>query len=1010
MDLPNSAGFVAGSESSTCDIKQIEFIRENKKFWDNQDSLLGDSPRNDTYIIIPFFHPEPTYVVRNAIIAKYLQKRYNCKIIAITLDLCSLGHRMLILNDNPLTRSELLARSYGIEDCFVLNVETPNYGLGELQSKIGKGPIRKGILSLTLDDIPVGDLIYDNYLRYKQIGTIESIDDDLERYYSLACRIYGAYRSVFDEYKGRIIATVQDHAVYVLWGILARLAHARGAAVFANHGRSSPLILRKYDKSDSTIDYELIFSQNSFQFIRKYFTDKDEERGFQIVNNYFRNKRNHQHTTIESSKYHHYTRDELMEQLSLDQDKSTVFVMAPVMSDAPHKQGWMLYEDYYQWLLQTLEIVKDIPEVNWIVKSHPHDLRYTGRFTTPTAVALYEDRYQHIRNGPFDMHPGSLIDAADAIVTIRGTAGLEAAVFGKPCVSAGKSPYSGHGIAIEPQTEIEYIAALKALENPKPLSAEAIRRAKAFSYLYFEVGRVQCAFLPELRWASLTNIPDFEQWSYMTDRLRDTRIKNDPLYKNLMTQLELDFPHLLTFDKLATSQPQLSEEQPLVSVLTVCKNSEQTIRRCIESILSQDYANIEYVIQDGASTDGTLAIINEYIEKYGDMIKLHSEPDGGPNDAMFRGLCNCNGKIITLCWSDEELLPDAVYWGVENLARHPEAGAIYGDVCITDFYGKLMNPGKVANTLPWDLEKYICWERFPNYCGSFFRSSALRDSGFFNFKETDCCMYDYYAKVGIRYPIIYVPGAVGKFAEHTEQLSSTPSVLWEMLNPLENSIDHIMDDPATPEQIRSLRQRAYAGIRLAMLHSLISNAGAYEDAKQMLRDALKYKPDPCFVDNVLKETSYVCAKEGKYIDALDFLNIVRQHNFTVPELDYQKAMFFTRLGRITEAIKSGFDELRLNPEHRGAQAIVHFPENYSQGISELQNGKPAEALLYLDRAKQACQEFPNLEFARATAFAHLGKLGLSKEACEAELSLNADNHSARKFLERLNLAMKGITC
>jgi tetratricopeptide (TPR) repeat protein len=219
-----------------------------------------------------------------------------------------------------------------------------------------------------------------------------------------------------------------------------------------------------------------------------------------------------------------------------------------------------------------------------------------------------------------------------------------------------------------------------------------------------------------------------------------------------------------------------------------------------------------------------------------------------------------------------------------------------------------------------------------------------------------------------------------------------------------------MDNPATPDHIRSLRLRAYSGIRLTMLQSLVGNAGLYEDAKQMLREAMKYEPDPCHLSDVLKEISNVCVKRGKYIDMLDFLNIVRQHNFAVPELDYQRAKIFTKLGRVTEALKASFDELRLNPEHRGAQDIVRFSGIYSQGINELQNGKPTDALLYLDRARKVYKQFPNLEFARATAFAQLGKLASAKEACKAELSINSNNHSARNFLEKLELVMKGAPC
>jgi tetratricopeptide (TPR) repeat protein len=81
-----------------------------------------------------------------------------------------------------------------------------------------------------------------------------------------------------------------------------------------------------------------------------------------------------------------------------------------------------------------------------------------------------------------------------------------------------------------------------------------------------------------------------------------------------------------------------------------------------------------------------------------------------------------------------------------------------------------------------------------------------------------------------------------------------------------------------------------------------------------------------------------------------------------------------------------------------------------QGVAKLHDRELDKALVYLNRAKEISPCLPNLEFARATVFAQLGKLASAKEACEAELSLNADDHSARTFLERLNLAMKGIPC
>ncbi|MBW1702357.1 MAG: glycosyltransferase, partial [Deltaproteobacteria bacterium] len=54
---------------------------------------------------------------------------------------------------------------------------------------------------------------------------------------------------------------------------------------------------------------------------------------------------------------------------------------------------------------------------------------------------------------------------------------------------------------------------------------------------------------------------------------------------------------------------------PLVSIFCMCKDRRQTIRRCVESVLNQDYPNIEFVVQDGASTDGTLEILDKYVPK-----------------------------------------------------------------------------------------------------------------------------------------------------------------------------------------------------------------------------------------------------------------------------------------------------------------------------------------------------------------------------------------------------------
>ncbi|WP_339378314.1 glycosyltransferase family 2 protein [Calothrix sp. NIES-2100] len=92
------------------------------------------------------------------------------------------------------------------------------------------------------------------------------------------------------------------------------------------------------------------------------------------------------------------------------------------------------------------------------------------------------------------------------------------------------------------------------------------------------------------------------------------------------------------------------EEKPLVSIITVVKNGEKYLEQTIQSVINQTYSNIEYVIIDGCSTDGTLDIIKKYDDKIDYWV---SEPDGGISDAFNKGVNLCSGDIIGILSSDD---------------------------------------------------------------------------------------------------------------------------------------------------------------------------------------------------------------------------------------------------------------------------------------------------------------------------------------------------------------------
>lgn len=123
-----------------------------------------------------------------------------------------------------------------------------------------------------------------------------------------------------------------------------------------------------------------------------------------------------------------------------------------------------------------------------------------------------------------------------------------------------------------------------------------------------------------------------------------------------------------------------TEQEPLVSIVTVVFNGEKHLERTILSVLGQTYPNIEYIIIDGGSTDGTISII----EKYSSQLAFwKSEADHGIYDAMNKGIDHCRGRIVGLINSDDYYAPDAVHFVVDAF-RETQADLVFGNQRVID--------------------------------------------------------------------------------------------------------------------------------------------------------------------------------------------------------------------------------------------------------------------------------------------------------------------------------------
>jgi glycosyltransferase involved in cell wall biosynthesis len=115
---------------------------------------------------------------------------------------------------------------------------------------------------------------------------------------------------------------------------------------------------------------------------------------------------------------------------------------------------------------------------------------------------------------------------------------------------------------------------------------------------------------------------------------------------------------------------------PLISIITVVYNGAKTLEQTIQSVINQTYNNIEYIIIDGGSTDGTLDIIKEYENHISQWV---SEPDKGLYDAMNKGISIANGELIGMINSDDWYEDNAVELIADAYQKHSEKRIFHGD-------------------------------------------------------------------------------------------------------------------------------------------------------------------------------------------------------------------------------------------------------------------------------------------------------------------------------------------
>lgn len=204
---------------------------------------------------------------------------------------------------------------------------------------------------------------------------------------------------------------------------------------------------------------------------------------------------------------------------------------------------------------------------------------------------------------------------------------------------------------------------------------------------------------------------------------------------------------------------------PKISIITPSFNQGQFIEKTINSVLSQDYPNLEYIVIDGGSTDNTI----EILKRYEDKLTWISEPDNGQTDAINKGLTRCTGDIIAYLNSDDLYTDDSLRTVAAFFQENSHIEWLTGDYLIIDDQGRRIQSyiiyyKRILRAFPFFTT--LAFANFIAQPSTFWRRTAMKKVGLFNDALQYTMDFDYWLRLIKLYPLGVIPTQLSLFRIH----------------------------------------------------------------------------------------------------------------------------------------------------------------------------------------------------------------------------------------------------
>jgi hypothetical protein len=429
------------------------------------------SSRGQTKVLVEGHLAEygPNYMFRTALAAKAVEQELGGADVTVVVDGFSYEWQTAheCYGSFGIVRWIYLGRRFILLAPFLLTISLVRAALSFAGLRTPRD-----VIELRHGSIKVGDLLYDQVLRSTKSPTIRTVG--LAIFFNLVRSWYYYYQYQLLFRMNRFAFYIATHTAYPQYGLLCRVALARGVKVL----ETTDIQMSLYSKIDQN---NLPTYHQGIHDSIKVSLDSDgielerlEDKARQNLEKRF-NSELDQIDAMKAYSGRVYGRQELLEQLGVSSGKKIGFVLSHVFVDSPHLSSSMLHNDYYDWLLSTIDSCAKSEDMVWVIKPHPSSALYGEQGMVEALV-----KGAHAQNlfiCPADLNTRSLVMCADVVVTVHGTAGLEFSCLGIPVVLAGTPFYAGFGFTHEPASVKQYEEIVKAAALLEPLTSAQIKTA-----------------------------------------------------------------------------------------------------------------------------------------------------------------------------------------------------------------------------------------------------------------------------------------------------------------------------------------------------------------------------------------------------------------------------------------------------------------------------------------------------------------------------------------------------